>query len=394
MFIVDCLFNMEGSHDTSRTEHPSSVVSHSKKCSGSVAGAGSPQVSVTPTPAELLAQENSNVPGPDDPSHPLRRSVIYSVPQFATYLKKRDHYLLKSFHSKHHYEQTKESDKKVKSTDSKARKGLLGKACKILTSSGIAPNTSETWNLLQQKHPKGPIPTPPDIILPSGTPALPPEFNIIQYRGQRYSSNSNIAGGSLTALIKDKEGFTLGHLPYCSWRGSKNAIRHAITLIQKLGLPLGLWINHAKCELFFRTVFSGFPQEMKVSHEPNFEVLGAPIGDPIFCAKFLVQKCAKAAKLLSQLATVGSLDRQVALLLLHQCAGYCKLVHLTRSTPPPITSDGLALSDADVRHCFLDCTGVDTAVTLTGCKFNCVLEGEVLAFAVLLSTLQLLIWHH
>ena len=61
--------------------------------------------------------------------------------------------------SKHHYEQTKVSDKKVKSTDSKARKGLLGKACKILTSSGIAPNTSETWNLLQQKHPKGPIPT-------------------------------------------------------------------------------------------------------------------------------------------------------------------------------------------------------------------------------------------
>ena len=131
-----------------------------------------------------------------------------------------------------------------------------------------------------------------------------------------------------------------------------------------------------------------------MSHEPNFEVLGAPIGDPIFCAKFLVQTCAKAAKLLSQLAAVGSLDPQVALLLLHQCAGYCKLVHLTRSTPPSIISDGLALSDADVRHCFLDCTGVDTAVTLTGCKFNCILEGEVLAFAVLLSILQLLIWHH
>ena len=38
----------------------------SKKCSGSVAGAGSPQVSVTPTLA-VLGQENSNVPGPDDP---------------------------------------------------------------------------------------------------------------------------------------------------------------------------------------------------------------------------------------------------------------------------------------------------------------------------------------
>ena len=100
---------------------------------------------------------------------------------------------------------------------------------------------------------------------------------------------------------------------------------------------------------------------MKLSHEPNFKVLGAPIGDPIFCAKFLAQKRAKAAKLLSQLATVGSLDPQVALLLLHKCAGYCKLVHLTHSIPPSIISDGLALFDADVWRCISDCTGGDTA---------------------------------
>ena len=77
---------------------------------------------------------------------------------------------------------------------------------------------------------------------------------------------------------------------------------------------------------------------MKVSQEPNFEVLGTPIGDPIFCAKFLAQRHAKAAKLLSHLVTVGSLDPQVALLL-RQCAGYCKLVHLARSTPPSLISE-------------------------------------------------------
>ena len=100
---------------------------------------------------------------------------------------------------------------------------------------------------------------------------------------------------------------------------------------------------------------------MKVSHKPNFEVLGAPTGDPIFCAKFLAQRFAKAAKLLSQLVTVGSLDPQVALLLC-QCAGYCKLVHLARSTPPSLISDGLALFDADVRH-FSQCTRIDAANT-------------------------------
>ena len=60
-----------------------------------------------------------------------------------------------------------------------------------------------------------------------------------------------------------------------------------------------------------------------------------------FCAKFLAQRHAKAAKLLSHWVTVGSLDPQVALLL-RQCAGYCKLVHLARSTPPSLISDGLA----------------------------------------------------
>ena len=56
-------------------------------------------------------------------------------------------------------------------------------------------------------------------------------------------------------------------------------------------------------------------------------------------------------------------DPQVALLLLRQCAGYCKSVHLARSTPPSLISDGLALFGADVRRCFSECTGIDTADT-------------------------------
>ena len=37
-----------------------------------------------------------------------------------------------------------------------AREGLYGKACQALTSTGIAPNTDTTWELLRSKHPKGP----------------------------------------------------------------------------------------------------------------------------------------------------------------------------------------------------------------------------------------------
>ena len=64
------------------------------------------------------------------------------------------------------------------------------------------------------------------------------------------------------------------------------------------------------------------------------------------------QKRADAVKLLSQLAEVGADDPQVAFLLLRQCATFCKLVQLARSTPPSYVAEGLALFDKDVRQCF------------------------------------------
>ena len=55
----------------------------------------------------------------------------------------------------------------------------MGKACKVLTSSGIAPNTPETWHLLQQKHPKGPVPSCLEVTLPSEGFRLPQDLNIM-----------------------------------------------------------------------------------------------------------------------------------------------------------------------------------------------------------------------
>ena len=92
---------------------------------------------------------------------------------------------------------------------------------------------------------------------------------------------------------------------------------------------------------------------MKRSNVPHLEILGAPIGDLIFCAKIVAQKRASALmKLLTQLSEVGSADPQVALLLLRQCG---KLVHLSRSTPSSLVADALIF--VSVRQCF---TSVDT----------------------------------
>ena len=148
-----------------------------------------------------------------------------------------------------------------------------------------------------------------------------------------------------------------GRWCYC-W--PRLAVEKTLSIIQELGPSLGLFVNPTKCELFSRGDLSSFPIEMKRSNVPRLEILGAPIGDLIFCAKIVAQKRASALKLLTQLSEVGSADPQVALLLLRQCVGFCKLVHLSRSTPPSLVADALRLYDDDVRQCFTECTSVDT----------------------------------
>ena len=54
------------------------------------------------------------------------------------------------------------------------------------------------------------------------------------------------------------------------------------------------------------------------------------------------------------------MDPQVAVLLLHQCGHFCKLVHLARTTPPSLVAKGFKYFDNDVRYCFVLCAGVDT----------------------------------
>ncbi|KAL5479267.1 hypothetical protein EMCRGX_G022766 [Ephydatia muelleri] len=95
-----------------------------------------------------------------------------------------------------------------------------------------------------------------------------------------------------------------------------------------------------------RSVARSILDETKRSNVPYFEILGAPIGDLVFCANFVAQKQSEASKLLQQLEAVGSIGPQVALLLLRQ---YCRLVHLSRNTPTPLVKEAFALISSGTK---------------------------------------------
>lgn len=113
----------------------------------------------------------------------------------------------------------------------------------------------------------------------------------------------------------------------------------ALSIIQNLDPPLDLVINSSKCELYEDCDLQPFPSETKKSNTFNFEIHGAPFRDPIFCAKYIAEKRVGASRFLALLKEVGSLDSQVALVLLRQCGGFCKFVHIARCTPSSFASD-------------------------------------------------------
>ena len=115
-------------------------------------------------------------------------------------------------------------------------------------------------------------------------------------------------------------------------------------------------------ELFSHFGNSMFPPAVKFSHHPNLEILGAPIGDYLYCSKFIAGKCADARKLLSSLVDVAAVDPLVALSLLRMCGSYCRLVHLARATPSSLAGS-LKLFDEEVRRFFSSCFSIDTTDT-------------------------------
>ena len=131
--------------------------------------------------------------------------------------------------------------------------------------------------------------------------------------------------------------------------GSRPAVLWALHLIEEMGPALGLHVNLAKCELFSRKGNTSFPPDVRCSLLPNLDILGAPIGDYLYCSKFIAGKCAESRKLLSGLVDVAAVNLQVAVTLLRMCGSFCRMVHIARVTPPSLASDALRSFDEEVQ---------------------------------------------
>ena len=173
----------------------------------------------------------------------------------------------------------------------------------------------------------------------------------------------------LNILVKDIcSDPNCANLSFHSWylddgvvAGPSLAVQKVLALIEEKGPPLGLLVNFSKCEVFSPTDVNLFRGELIRSSSPNIVILGVPIGDLEFCSNYISNKCASAKLLLRKLEEVGAQDAQVALVLLRLCGSFCKLAHLARATPPSLSIKALELFDIDVRHCFSQCTAVDTS---------------------------------
>ena len=84
-----------------------------------------------------------------------------------------------------------------------------------------------------------------------------------------------------------------------------------------------------------------FSPATKVSHVPHLDILGTSSGEYVYCTGFFAMKRVEILKLLSKLEDVSAIDSQVAFNLLCLCSGFCRMVHLPRSTPSSVAADSL-----------------------------------------------------
>ena len=145
--------------------------------------------------------------------------------------------------------------------------------------------------------------------------------------------------------------------------GSWHEVASALQRLHRTARQVGLRLNPHKCILTtcagseHSVDLAAFPSGFQLNTSGQFSILGAPIGPASFCESFTSTKRIETAKpLLHQIAELP--DPQTGLLLLRDCASWCKFSFSTRVTPPASITQASANFDNEIRHCLESmCTG-------------------------------------
>ena len=143
--------------------------------------------------------------------------------------------------------------------------------------------------------------------------------------------------------------------------GEAAEVSKALSIVREVGPMIGLELNLRKCELYSSNsdmLRELFPAEIVCkSAEACFSLLGAPIGSKDFCSDFVRAAAEKAAKLLMEIESLEE-SPQAGLHLVRSSAGFCRLVHIARATPPELIQEQLKAFDERVTESVQVISGV------------------------------------
>lgn len=118
--------------------------------------------------------------------------------------------------------------------------------------------------------------------------------------------------------------------------GDFPVINKFLNLLLELGPDYGLFINIQKTEIIWLSDYSKesdpFDARFKKRFSPNFDILGAPVGDSEFCNNYVLEKAILATKnIIEKLHDLE--DAQVEYTLLRNCVSFSRMNYFLRTTP-------------------------------------------------------------
>ncbi len=142
--------------------------------------------------------------------------------------------------------------------------------------------------------------------------------------------------------------------------GEPATIFRVLSIFDELSSKLGVHLNKSKSEIIFLgnvpdvNPFGEFG--FKITDISSLEMLGSPLGSPVFCDSYVLDKAiVKSEALIEKLHLLE--NPQIAYLLLRSCLSYCKMIYYMRTVPVGSMSSASSRFDTMMINCLAKLIG-------------------------------------